>query len=98
MGVRGLVFDVSLGRRFYGPEAPYGALIGFDSSRAVARMSLESEDLTDRCDALTAEEWKLLEGVLNDTYLAKYPVVGHLAGGYFFPRGLCCGDEACGDC
>ena len=32
---------------FYGLGAPYNALVGKDCTRAVAKMSLEEEDLTD---------------------------------------------------
>lgn len=31
---------------FYGKDAPYNALVGKDSTRAVAKMSLEPPDLT----------------------------------------------------
>lgn len=31
---------------FYGKDAPYNALVGKDSTRAVAKMSLEPSDLT----------------------------------------------------
>lgn len=31
---------------FYGKDAPYNALVGKDSTRAVAKMSLDPSDLT----------------------------------------------------
>ncbi|MEQ2220238.1 hypothetical protein ILYODFUR_003288 [Ilyodon furcidens] len=46
MAVKGVVFDVSRGKEFYGKDAPYNALVGKDSSRAVAKMSLDPADLT----------------------------------------------------
>ncbi|KAJ0044200.1 hypothetical protein NL108_008100, partial [Boleophthalmus pectinirostris] len=46
MAVKGVVFDVTKGKEFYGKGAPYNALVGKDSSRAVAKMSLNPEDLT----------------------------------------------------
>jgi neudesin len=98
MGVRGIVFDVSSGARFYGPDGTYHVLVGRDSTRAVARMSLTPADLNDRCDALDEKDWALLERVLRDTYIAKYPVVGHVKGGYFYPDGLCCTDAGCSGC
>lgn len=98
MGVRGFVFDVSAGDRFYGPDASYHALIARDASRAVARMSIDASDLNDQCDSLDGSEWRRLESVLRETYLVKYPVVGHVTGGYFYPTGLCCGDTVCGAC
>ena len=38
MGVRGIVFDVTAGSRFYARDRLYNALIGRDASRAVARI------------------------------------------------------------
>lgn len=98
MAVRGLVFDVSEGRRFYAAGARYHAFAGRDLSRAVARMSLEPADQTDDCTSLTDAEWDFFGRVLQETYLAKYPVVGHLAGGAFYPKGLCCQSSGCGSC
>ena len=98
MAVRGVVFDVSEASRFYGPESAYHVLAARDASRAVARMSLAPADLTDRCEGLEPEALQRLATVMRDTYLRKYPVVGHLAGGAFFPRGLCCHADECGDC
>lgn len=98
IAVRGIVFDVSEGGRFYATGSRYQALAGRDSSRAVARMSLDAEDLTDDCSSLTDAEWDFLGRVLHETYLAKYPVLGHLRGGAFYPEGLCCQKEACGPC
>jgi predicted heme/steroid binding protein len=98
MAVRGLVFDVSTGGRFYGPGATYHALVGRDASRAVARMSLDAADLTDRCEGLEAAAIDRLVSVMRETYLRKYPIVGHLTGGAFFPRGLCCDTRGCGRC
>uniref|UniRef100_A0A8C7ZIP2 Neudesin neurotrophic factor n=1 Tax=Oryzias sinensis TaxID=183150 RepID=A0A8C7ZIP2_9TELE len=46
MAVKGVVFDVTKGKEFYGKNAPYNALTGKDSTRAVAKMSLNPEDLT----------------------------------------------------
>ncbi|RUS78486.1 hypothetical protein EGW08_013733, partial [Elysia chlorotica] len=46
MGIKGVVFDVSEGKRFYGKESPYNILVGKDSTRAVAKMSLEPSDMT----------------------------------------------------
>uniref|UniRef100_A0A3Q2VXF2 Ezrin a n=1 Tax=Haplochromis burtoni TaxID=8153 RepID=A0A3Q2VXF2_HAPBU len=46
MAVKGVVFDVTKGKEFYGKDAPYNALVGKDSTRAVAKMSLDPADLT----------------------------------------------------
>ncbi|XP_042630336.1 membrane steroid-binding protein 2-like isoform X2 [Cyprinus carpio] len=46
MAIKGVVFDVTTGKEFYGKGAPYNALVGKDSTRAVAKMSLDPADLT----------------------------------------------------
>ncbi len=98
LAVRGVVFDVSSGRDFYGPEHKYHGLAGKDASRAMGMWSLAETDLNDDCDAMTAEQWTAFNEVFLETYVKQYPVVGHLRGGYFFPGGLCCEGESCGDC
>lgn len=37
---------MSLNAEFYGKDAPYNVLVGKDSTRAVAKMSLDPSDLT----------------------------------------------------
>ncbi|XP_033051620.1 neudesin isoform X5 [Trachypithecus francoisi] len=46
LAVKGVVFDVTSGKEFYGRGAPYNALTGKDSTRGVAKMSLDPADLT----------------------------------------------------
>lgn len=41
-----LIPYISLISEFYGKDAPYNALVGKDSTRAVAKMSLDPADLT----------------------------------------------------
>ncbi|CAJ1074582.1 neudesin [Xyrichtys novacula] len=79
MAVKGVVFDVSKGKEFYGKDAPYNALVGRDSTRAVAKMSLDPADLTSDITGLTKEELDSLETVFKDTYKKKYPIVGYTA-------------------
>ncbi|ANM31058.1 hypothetical protein ABI59_17970 [Acidobacteria bacterium Mor1] len=98
LAVRGVVFDVSSGRDFYGPEGKYHGLAGKDASRAMGMWTLAEADLNDDCDAMSAEQWTAFNEVFLETYVKQYPVVGHLRGGYFFPNGLCCEGVACGDC
>ncbi|XP_051867818.1 neudesin [Pristis pectinata] len=79
MAIKGVVFDVTLGKEFYGKGAPYNALVGRDSTRAVAKMSLESKDLTHDTTGLTEDEMKSLDNVFNSLYKTKYPIVGYTA-------------------
>lgn len=79
MAVKGVVFDVSKGKEFYGKDAPYNALVGKDSTRAVAKMSLHPDDLTPDTTGLTEEQLESLDSIFEGTYKAKYPIVGYTA-------------------
>ncbi|XP_029981777.1 neudesin [Sphaeramia orbicularis] len=79
MAIKGVVFDVTKGKEFYGKDAPYNALVGKDSTRAVAKMSLNPEDLTSDTTGLSEEELESLDSVFEGTYKTKYPIVGYTA-------------------
>ncbi|XP_048047693.1 neudesin [Megalobrama amblycephala] len=77
MAIKGVVFDVTTGKEFYGKGAPYNALVGKDSTRAVAKMSLDPADLTHDTTGLTENQLQSLEQIFKGTYKAKYPIVGY---------------------
>uniref|UniRef100_A0A6I8NL29 Cytochrome b5 heme-binding domain-containing protein n=1 Tax=Ornithorhynchus anatinus TaxID=9258 RepID=A0A6I8NL29_ORNAN len=77
LAVKGVVFDVTSGKEFYGRGAPYNALTGKDSTRGVAKMSLDPADLTHDTTGLTTEELKSLDDIFTNVYKAKYPIVGY---------------------
>ncbi|NXX00600.1 NENF protein, partial [Larus smithsonianus] len=77
LAVKGVVFDVTSGKEFYGKGAPYNALVGKDSTRGVAKMSLDPADLTHDITGLTEEELTSLDDIFNNVYKAKYPIVGY---------------------
>ncbi|CAK7353982.1 unnamed protein product [Dovyalis caffra] len=75
VAVKGRVFDVTTGKSFYGPGGSYAMFAGKDSSRALAKMSKNDEDISSSLHGLTEKEI----GVLDDwekKFEAKYPVVG----------------------
>ena len=72
IAVGGNVFDVTSGRRFYGPEGPYHCFAGKACTRALARWSLDPDDISD--EGVTDEERRQAVSIYAD----KYPVVGHL--------------------
>ncbi|XP_033735142.1 neuferricin homolog [Pecten maximus] len=78
MAVRGVVFDVSDGKDFYGPGAGYHALVGRDASRAIALWSLEEKDMVHDLSGLSDDSLKGLDDVFVGTYKKKYPVVGYM--------------------
>ncbi|KAJ7988807.1 hypothetical protein DPEC_G00313030 [Dallia pectoralis] len=77
MAVKGVVFDVTKGKEFYGKGAAYNVLAGKDCTRAVAKMSLEPSDLTSDITGLSEEQIQSLESVFEGTYKKKYPIVGY---------------------
>ncbi|XP_072545596.1 neudesin [Salminus brasiliensis] len=77
MAIKGVVFDVTSGKEFYKKGASYNALVGKDSTRAVAKMSLDPKDLTHDTTGLTEKQLESLERVFTGTYKSKYPIVGY---------------------
>lgn len=77
IAVRGEVFDVTRGRAFYGPGGPYGAFAGHDCTLALAKMSLDPEDLDAPVRDLSPDEEEKLEDWI-DTFRGKYRSVGKL--------------------
>ncbi|XP_072171270.1 membrane-associated progesterone receptor component 1-like [Diadema setosum] len=80
IAVNGKVFDVTRGKRFYGPDGPYGVFAGHDASRALATFSLDKDTLKDEFDDLTdltseqrdsVREWEM-------QFTEKYDYIGKL--------------------
>lgn len=83
MGVNGLVYDVTKGRNFYGPDGAYGNFAGRDASRGLAKGSFDLDMLTpidqplDTLDDLTPQEWEALRD-WQGLFESKYIHVGKL--------------------
>ena len=45
MAIKGLVYDVTKGREFYGKKGSYNVFAGKDCTRAVAKWSKDPEDM-----------------------------------------------------
>lgn len=78
MAVKGVVFDVTSGKDFYGKGKSYNVLVGKDATRAVALWSLEEKDLTHDVTGLTEKQLQGLDEIFNSVYKAKYPIIGHM--------------------
>ncbi|KAJ8724809.1 hypothetical protein PYW07_015767 [Mythimna separata] len=78
VAVNGWIFDVTRGRRFYGPGGPYAAFGGKDASRGLATFSVmssdkEYDDLSD-LNSMEMESVKEWEAQFRE----KYDLVGRL--------------------
>ncbi|KAL4230531.1 cytochrome b5 [Mactra antiquata] len=80
LAANGKVFDVTRGKRFYGPGGPYGLFAGRDASRALATFSMtddvfrmEYDDLSDLSSMQmeSVREWEM-------QFTEKYDYVGRL--------------------
>ncbi|XP_046747917.1 membrane-associated progesterone receptor component 1 [Diprion similis] len=78
MAVNGSVYDVTRGRRFYGPGGPYAAFAGRDASRGLATFSVvpgtdKYDDLSDftSVEMDSVREWE-------EQFKEKYEYVGRL--------------------
>lgn len=79
VAVNGNVYDVTKGKRFYGPGGPYATFAGRDASRNLATFSVSAEDKDDYDDLsdLSAMEMdSVLEWEMQ--FKEKYILVGKL--------------------
>lgn len=83
IGVRGKIYNVSKGRRFYGPSGPYSNFAGHDASRGLALNSFELDvvknwtEPIDKLDDLKESEIQALDG-WEKMFSEKYTCVGNL--------------------
>lgn len=79
VAVNGTVYDVTKGKRFYGPGGPYSAFGGRDASRGLATFSVTSND-NDEYDDLSDLSAMEMESVREweMQFKEKYVLVGRL--------------------
>jgi membrane-associated progesterone receptor component len=81
LGAKGLVYDVTAGKDFYGPGGPYAVFAGSDATVALAKMKVDEAhvNVPNPSAGLTLSE----KDILNDwvtKFEQKYKVVGRLVG------------------
>lgn len=78
VAVNGKIFDVTRGKRFYGPGGPYSGFAGRDASRGLATFSVEpvSDQYDDLSDLKPSEMEQVQEWELQ--FSEKYELVGRL--------------------
>ena len=80
LGINGKVYDVTRGKRFYGPGGPYGLFAGRDASRCFATFSTDPKIVKDEYDDLSDLNSMQMES-LSEWELQiseKYTLVGKL--------------------
>jgi len=76
--INGRIFDVTKGKRFYGPGGPYSSFAGHDASRALAmfQTDLVKEEYDDLSDLNSHQMESVKEWELQ--LAEKYDVIGRL--------------------
>ena len=84
LAIKGQVYDVTPGQRFYGPQGPYANFAGRDASRGLALGSFDDDMLTvdldgplDTLSDLDEEQRAALNG-WEESFREKYLLVGRL--------------------
>lgn len=78
MGVLGKVYDVTKGKKFYGPGGPYSAFAGHDASRGLATFDVTkaSDTYDDLSDLKPSELEQVREW--DEQFRERYTLVGKL--------------------
>eukprot|EP00889_Picochlorum_renovo_P003613 jgi/Picre1/30643/NNA_006004.t1 len=74
LAIRGVIFDVSSAKEFYGPTGAY-PFAGKECARALAKYSVEMDDLSDLLDDCSVSEMDALRS-WEAQFHSKYKVVG----------------------
>jgi len=80
IAVNNKVFDVTRGKRFYGPGGPYGLFAGRDASRGLATFSLTEEVIKDEWDDLSDLDSMQMDSIREweMQFTEKYDFIGRL--------------------
>lgn len=90
LSVRGVVFDVTEGKDFYGPGGAYEMFAGHECGVALAKMSFDEKYIDDLagCNSLNFGEKTELDGWIEKfQYYRCYPIKGRLVDPKLIPSG-----------
>lgn len=76
LAIRGVIFDVSSAKEFYGPTGAY-PFAGRECARAFAKYSVETDDCNDKLDDCTLSEMDALKN-WEAQFQSKYKIVGRV--------------------
>ncbi|XP_050442178.1 neuferricin [Adelges cooleyi] len=82
----GIVFDVTMGRKFYGPGGSYHSFAGRDASRSYITGLFDKEHITDHVLDMKPDDFIALD-TWTSTYKKKYSEIGKLVGRYYDSSG-----------
>lgn len=86
LAIFGQVYDVSKGRRHYGPGGAYSFFSGIDGSRAFVTGDFTEEGLTDDIESLMSSQLADLSNWML-YYNENYKLLGYLAGQFYDSNG-----------
>lgn len=75
--VEGVIFDVTAGRDFYGPEGPYAVFAGKECARALALLKIDEAACNDNLSGVDEAGLKILAEWVKK-FKEKYPIKGRL--------------------
>ncbi|GET87201.1 cytochrome b5-like heme/steroid binding domain containing protein, putative [Leishmania tarentolae] len=73
VGVKGIIYNASL--EWYGPEGPYSAFAGCDSSRQLGKVIVGREEINADWTTLAPDHLQMLHE-WEERFRSKYPAVG----------------------
>jgi len=79
IALKGVIFDVTEGHKFYGPGAPYNVFAGKRCGRALTLGSLDDKDMTDDLTGMTDKELKAGESIFYFLPLRAYSCASRFA-------------------
>lgn len=86
LSILGNVFDVTRGKKHYGPNQQYNVFVGCDASRSFVTGRFDKEDVSDDVVDFSKDELRSLNHWIK-FYKKEYNQVGKLVGKYYFQNG-----------